>query len=206
MKEILDRTYRAKSWMEEPDFPQEKRRVLEDLVALSWDHVCGMQRRAAFEQALGELLSLGVSFALAAVDLRNLTGLNAKLGHEGANEVLREIGLGVIQEYARNNGGEAYRVGGDEFFVIFPNNDVGECEAIMLKMSRVADEVVRKRGLDKEPHTKHGGLRIGAGGIDFGCVDSVEYPDRAKMLNVADRRLDVSKMAFICSVKSKVKT
>jgi len=205
MEDVLDRTYRAKRWMEESDFPRDKRRVLEDLIALSWDNVCGMQCRAAFEQAFDELLSVGVSFALASIDFRNLSGLNQKLGHEGANKVLKEIARGVIQKHARENGGEVYRVGGDEFFVIFPSKSTDDCEAIMKTMSDDADKVVRTHKLDRLTHIKHGGLETGAGGIDYGCVDSVEYSDKKKMLEVADERVAASKLAFISYIRNSEK-
>ena len=109
LREVLDRTFRAKQWMQEPSFPPDKKPVLEELIAGTLDNVCGMQLRWAFERVLDELTNKGVIFTISSIDFRNLSGLNSYFeknspeegAHEQANTVLREIALDAIQKYAR---------------------------------------------------------------------------------------------------------
>lgn len=205
IKEILDSTYRIKQEMTQPDVPGRIIPLIEELISNSLDDVCKLQLRWAFIRAVDMLYSEGIPFTIGAIDFRNLSGLNSYFehnkpgsgAHEQANTVLREIAEEAITYYARKHNGEAYRIGGDEFSVIFPELLADEAKPIMESMQKKADEIVKKYGLENEPHPKHDYLPTGAGGIDYGCADSVHFLNRAAILNMADNHLFLSKRVFL---------
>jgi GGDEF domain-containing protein len=211
MKEILDRTYNIKRRIRQPDIPKDIIPMIEELIANSLDSVCGMQLRWAFECAIDELCSKGIEYSVGIIDFRNLSGLNKYFeknnpeggAHEQANAILREIAQNAIQHCAIKNGGETYRIGGDEFSVIFPNMRATEAAAVMENMKECADKIVKAHGLENEPHPKHDYLPTGAGGIDYGCADSIEFPDRNDIIKAADNKLGAFKKLFLWDVVSK---
>jgi diguanylate cyclase (GGDEF)-like protein len=66
------------------------------------------------------------------VDLDNFKKLNEKIGHDGADEVLRIL----AETMNRNIGhrGQVYRYGGDEFAAILPNHSLDEGAAIAKRL------------------------------------------------------------------------
>jgi len=194
--------------MTQPDVPSDIIPLIEDLINNSLDDVCRLQLRWAFIRAVDMLYSEGIVFTIGAIDFRNLSGLNSYFehnkpesgAHEQANKVLSEIAEKAITHYARKHNGEAYRIGGDEFSVIFPEKLVDEVKPIMESMRKKADEIVKKYGLENEPHPKHDYLPTGAGGIDYGCADSVHFLNREAILNMADNHLFISKTGFLNNI------
>ena len=211
IKAILDSTYSIRQEMTQPDVPSRIIPLIEDLINNSLDDVCGLQLRWAFVRAVDMLYSEGIAFTIGAIDFRNLSGLNSYFehsspgsgAHEQANKVLREITEEAITYYARKHSGEAYRIGGDEFSVIFPEMSADEAEPILESMQKKADEIVKKYGLENEPHPKHDYLPTGAGGIDCGCADTVHCLNREAILNEADYYLFISKELFLQDIVSR---
>jgi GGDEF domain-containing protein len=205
IKAILDSTYSIRQEMTQPDVPSRIIPLIEDLINNSLDDVCGLQLRWAFVRAVDMLYSEGIAFTIGAIDFRNLSGLNSYFehsspgsgAHEQANKVLREIAEEAITYYARKHSGEAYRIGGDEFSVIFPEMSADEAKLIMESMQKKADEIVKKHGLENEPHPKHDYLPTGAGGIDYGCADTAHFSNREAILNGADNHLFLLKRRFL---------
>lgn len=205
IKAILDSTYSIRQEMTQPDVPKRIIPLIEDLINNSLDDVCRLQLRWAFVRAVDMLYSEGITFTIGAIDFRNLSGLNSYFehnspgsgAHEQANKVLREITDEAITYYARKHNGEAYRIGGDEFSVIFPEMLADEAEPILESMQKKADEIVKKYGLENEPHPKHDYLPTGAGGIDYGCADTAHFSNREAILNGADNHLFILKTLFL---------
>jgi GGDEF domain-containing protein len=117
--------------------------------------------------------------------------------HEQANTVLCEIAKKAITHYTRKAGGEAYRIGGDEFSVILLGKLLDEAKPVMESIKKKADEIVKKYGLENEPHPKHDYLPTGAGGIDYGCADTALFSNRKAILKSADYSLFVAKTTFL---------
>jgi len=78
------------------------------------DELTGLPARRAFNDAL---LSLESFFAIAMVDIDHFKNVNDKYGHDTGDQVLSMVAsrLGHI-----SSGGRAYRVGGEEFAILFP--------------------------------------------------------------------------------------
>ncbi len=93
-----------------------RRAVLQDSLTL-----LGNQR--AFEEDLQRLLAdagaTGRPLAMALLDVDDFKVTNDTWGHERGDEVLRAVAATLME--LRSPGAIAYRVGGDEFSVIFPD-------------------------------------------------------------------------------------
>lgn len=92
------------------------------------------------------LRGLGERYALAMVDVDHFKKFNDTYGHEAGDQVLRMVG----EQLQTVRGAKAYRYGGEEFTLVFGNQDVpsatGELKALC---ERIADYPFRLRG-DRE--------------------------------------------------------
>jgi diguanylate cyclase (GGDEF)-like protein len=110
------------------------------------DAVTGLSSREYFLAHLRELLEgdqFGSSGSLVMVRLLALNELNARLGHQQADALLKDIGTTL---YDRDNGHDGYRAGrinGAEFAVICPTFETAEAAAIHIH-TRLAHEVLSK--------------------------------------------------------------
>jgi diguanylate cyclase (GGDEF)-like protein len=89
--------------------------VVENSYSLAYqDELTGLQSRRAFNDAL---LKLKHPFAIGAVDIDHFKNINDTYGHDTGDQVLRL----VASRLARiTSGGEPFRVGGEEFAILFP--------------------------------------------------------------------------------------
>lgn len=78
------------------------------------DELTGLHSRRAFNDAL---LRLKPPYAIAAVDIDHFKNINDTYGHDTGDEVLRMVASKLARIGA---GGESYRVGGEEFTILFP--------------------------------------------------------------------------------------
>jgi diguanylate cyclase (GGDEF)-like protein len=86
------------------------------------DELTGLPGRRALEE---RLRSLGARYALAMVDVDHFKKVNDAHGHEVGDQVLKLVAGRLAQ---MGGGGIAYRYGGEEFSVLFPDRDAGEAE------------------------------------------------------------------------------
>lgn len=98
--------------------------IIENTYALAYqDELTGVPSRRAFNDAL---LRLTEPYSIAVVDIDHFKSFNDTYGHETGDQVLRLV-AGKLA--AVGAGGRAYRVGGEEFSILFPGksmNDVVE--------------------------------------------------------------------------------
>lgn len=89
--------------------------IVENSYSLAYrDELTGLNSRRAFNDAL---LRLKPPYAVAAVDIDHFKNINDTYGHDVGDEVLRM----VASKLARvGGGGEPFRVGGEEFTILFP--------------------------------------------------------------------------------------
>src|SRR6185295_695039 len=89
--------------------------MLEASYALAFhDDLTGLPARRAFNQALSELED---RYVVAMVDVDHFKQFNDRYGHDVGDQVLKLVAnrLGAIE-----GGGKAFRYGGEEFAVLFP--------------------------------------------------------------------------------------
>ncbi len=84
------------------------------------DELTGLLGRRALQE---RLRSLGPRYALAMVDVDHFKKFNDTHGHDVGDQVLKLVAARLAQV---PGGGIAYRYGGEEFSVLFPDRDAGE--------------------------------------------------------------------------------
>ncbi len=95
--------------------------IIENSYSLAYrDELTSLSSRRAFNDAL---LRLKAPYTVAAVDIDHFKNVNDTYGHDTGDQVLRL----VASKLSRVGGGsEAFRVGGEEFSILFPGRAVKE--------------------------------------------------------------------------------
>ena len=140
--------------------------IIENSYVLAYhDELTALPGRRAFNDAL---LELEEPYAIAVVDIDHFKRFNDTYGHETGDEVLRMVAsrlAGVA------GGGQAFRVGGEEFSILFPrlkmNDAVGHLERLRAQIEvstfRVRGGLDRRRvprGPDRRAAASSKGARI----------------------------------------------
>jgi diguanylate cyclase (GGDEF)-like protein len=95
--------------------------IIENSYHLAYhDELTGLPARRAFNEAL---LGLEEPYALAVVDIDHFKKFNDTFGHETGDEVLRMVASKLAFV---TGGGQAFRVGGEEFSILFPGKSLTE--------------------------------------------------------------------------------
>lgn len=125
------------------------------------DELTGLHSRRAFNDAL---LRLKPPYAVAAVDIDHFKNINDTYGHDVGDQVLRMVASTLARVGA---GGESYRVGGEEFTILFPGKTgtdiVDYLELLRLEIEasvfrvRTGDE--RRKVQRPEPPERRSGKR-----------------------------------------------
>ena len=113
------------------------------------DHLTGLQNRRAYEMRLEKESAMakrhGADLALCLLDLDRFKAVNDRFGHVAGDEVLRAVAGGFRKRRLHD---EAFRIGGDEFAVVFPGCDEAAARAAVMRM---VDELelgaLRARGI-----------------------------------------------------------
>lgn len=87
------------------------------------DELTGLPARRAFNDAL---LALEPPYAIAALDIDHFKKVNDAYGHDTGDQVLSMVAARLARI---DFGGQAYRVGGEEFSILFPGKTVKEIMA-----------------------------------------------------------------------------
>jgi len=84
------------------------------------DDLTGLPGRRMLEE---QLLGLGPQFTIAMVDIDHFKRFNDTYGHDVGDQVLRMVGARLAEV---GGGGRAFRYGGEEFSVLFPDKSLEE--------------------------------------------------------------------------------
>jgi diguanylate cyclase (GGDEF)-like protein len=123
--------------------------IIENSYVLAYhDELTALPARRAFNDALFRLES---PYAIAVVDIDHFKNFNDTYGHDTGDQVLRL----VADRLARvTGGGHAFRVGGEEFSILFPaksmTETVGHLETLR---TSIAETVFRVRGSQERRRT-----------------------------------------------------
>lgn len=204
IREVLDRTASFVARLSRSDVPEDLKHMGEQYLVKTQDKVTGLQPRWALDEAVDDLRKKEIPHAVAAVDFRNLGGLNTEYGHEKTNQILEEVAKRHMQTAAREWGGEVYRSGGDEFHVVVPYLKADELDERMKGLQeKIQKDVVERWGIAFLPHKSQNGMPTGAGNIDYGCVDSSNTKSRSEMMKAADQVCYDNKRAYLEQVKAR---
>ena len=95
--------------------------IIETSYAMAYhDELTGLPSRRAFNDAT---LRLGAPYTVATVDIDHFKSVNDTYGHDTGDEVLCMVATKLARV---TGGGEAFRVGGEEFTILFPGRAAGE--------------------------------------------------------------------------------
>lgn len=124
--------------------------VIENSYVLAYqDELTGLAARRAFNDAL---LDLQEPYALATVDIDHFKSFNDTYGHETGDQVLRMVATCLAHV---EGGGRAFRVGGEEFFILFPRKSLQEVLPHLETLRwNVENTIFRLRGAERRsvPH------------------------------------------------------
>ena len=84
------------------------------------DELTGLPSRRALQE---RLVALGPSYTIAMVDVDHFKKFNDTHGHDVGDQVLKMVGSRLAQV---DGGGKAFRYGGEEFAVLFPDRSIEE--------------------------------------------------------------------------------
>jgi len=108
------------------------------------DELTGLPARRAFNEAT---LALEAPYAVAVVDIDHFKKFNDTYGHDTGDDVLCLV-AGRLASVT--GGGQAFRVGGEEFSILFPGKSVEEVTPdLELLRATVGKSVFRLRGSDR---------------------------------------------------------
>ena len=119
--------------------------VIENSYVLAYqDELTGIPARRAFNDAL---LDLKEPYAVAAVDIDHFKSFNDTYGHETGDQVLRMVATSLARV---DGGGTAYRVGGEEFTILFPRKSLQEILPHLENLRwNIQNNIFRVRGTER---------------------------------------------------------
>jgi diguanylate cyclase (GGDEF)-like protein len=122
--------------------------IVESSYSLAYqDELTGLHSRRAFNDAL---LRLKAPYAMAVVDIDHFKSINDNFGHDTGDQVLRLVASRLARV---SGGGEAFRVGGEEFMILFPGR-TAKAVADHLELLRMNIESSRFRVRAQEERRK----------------------------------------------------
>lgn len=146
------------------------------------DALTGIPNRRHFDHALAELERSAPRdrIALAMIDVDRFKAFNDRYGHPAGDQVLRAVGA-ELALCAAGAGASAYRVGGEEFAILFP--DIDAAGAL-----RVAHACRRRIEALALPHALNAG---GVVTVSIGLMQAGRHPSatQAEWLKRADAAL-----------------
>ncbi|HZD94836.1 MAG TPA: diguanylate cyclase [Candidatus Sulfotelmatobacter sp.] len=126
--------------------------LIETSYAMAYlDELTQLPSRRALNEAL---LKLGDSYTIAMMDVDHFKKFNDTYGHAAGDQALRLVASRLAHI---TGGGRAYRYGGEEFAVVFPNKPAEEVFVYLDRMRRVIEQsVFTVRGKDRRRRGKTG--------------------------------------------------
>jgi diguanylate cyclase (GGDEF)-like protein len=153
------------------------------------DPLTGLYNRRGFEEQLAQAVSrslrYGWAFGLVLIDLDQFKAINDRLGHQGGDTVLREVGDRL--RHGLRSGDVAARVGGDEFALLIHTDDAKTLPPVLERLH------LPVQALNDETEVQW------AAGMVL-CPDEASSVD--ELYRIADRRLYESKGAPTAAVDS----
>jgi len=109
--------------------------IIENSYVLAYhDELTALPSRRAFNQALPQL---SVPYCVAVVDIDHFKRFNDTYGHDAGDQVLRMVASRLARV---SGGGEAFRVGGEEFIILFPGKTTSEVRPHLEALRQVIQE------------------------------------------------------------------
>lgn len=133
--------------------------VIENSYSLAYrDELTGLNSRRAFNDALPRLKP---PYAIAVVDIDHFKSINDTYGHDTGDQVLRMVASRLAEV---SGGGHPFRVGGEEFNILFPGRTVKEVfdPLELLRMNIESCSFRLRRGEDRRQAPRETDRRAGS--------------------------------------------
>jgi diguanylate cyclase (GGDEF)-like protein len=116
--------------------------IIENSYVIAYhDELTSLPGRRAFNDAL---LRLEKPYVVAAVDIDHFKSVNDTYGHDIGDQVLRMVAARLAHVAG---GGKAYRIGGEEFCILFPEKSVKDVATPLEELrTAIENSVFRLRG------------------------------------------------------------
>lgn len=161
--------------------------IIEDSYSMAYlDELTGIPSRRALRE---DLMKLGNKYVIAMLDIDFFKKFNDKYGHDVGDDVLKLVASNLVQV---SGGGKAYRYGGEEFTILFPNKSIADVipylESLREQVSKAA--YTRKSTNSTGSKTKRGGSSQLFVTISTGvCEKSNKFKDADAVIKGADKAL-----------------
>jgi diguanylate cyclase (GGDEF)-like protein len=126
--------------------------LIETSYAMAYlDELTQLPSRRALNEAL---LKLGESYSIAMLDVDHFKKFNDSYGHESGDQALRLVASRLSHI---TGGGKAYRYGGEEFAILFPNKSSEDVFVYLDRMRKIIEQsIFTVRGKDRRRKGKSG--------------------------------------------------
>jgi len=160
--------------------------IIENSYVLAYhDELTGLPSRRSFQEAL---LRLEAPYAIAMIDIDHFKNFNDSYGHDTGDQVLRMVAVRLAQV---GGGGEAFRIGGEEFSILFMDKAMREAAPYLesLRMA-VAGSSFRVRGLSERrtdargPDRRMGSKRKRQKAVDL-RQRKLQFPDQELSVTIS---------------------
>jgi len=180
--------------------------IVESSYSLAYrDELTGLHSRRAFNDATSGMRH---PYAVAAVDIDHFKSINDTYGHDTGDQVLRLVASRLASV---TGGGNAYRVGGEEFTILFPGRNSEEIfqHLEMLRMNIESCSFRLRRGEDRRKTPREGerraagksrvNKRANSGAlsvtVSIGIAESRPRAAIEKVIELADQALYTAKQS-----------
>lgn len=180
--------------------------IVESSYSLAYrDELTGLHSRRAFNDATASLKHL---YAVAVVDIDHFKSINDTYGHDTGDQVLRMVAARLANV---SGGGHAYRVGGEEFTILFPSRNAQEIfqHLELLRMNIESCSFHLRRGEDRRQTPRETDRRAAPGRktkitkrpasgalsvtVSIGIAESKPHVSVEQVIELADKALYAAK-------------
>jgi len=174
--------------------------IVESSYSLAYrDELTSLHSRRAFNDAISGMKH---PYAVAAVDIDHFKSINDTYGHDTGDQVLRLVASRLASV---TGGGNAYRVGGEEFTILFPGRNSEEVfqHLELLRMNIESCSFRLRRGEDRRKNPREGERRVAGRGqttkransgalsvtVSIGIAESRPRAAIERVIELADKAL-----------------
>jgi diguanylate cyclase (GGDEF)-like protein len=149
------------------------------------DELTGIPARRALKESM---MKLGSKYVIAMIDIDFFKKFNDTYGHDAGDEILQMVALNLAQG---TGGGKAFRFGGEEFTLLFPNKTKEEAIPILEELRK---NIAKQRHAYKRKRKVNGkekvvSMQLGVT-ISIGIAEKDENHKTAEeVLRAADKAL-----------------
>lgn len=161
--------------------------IIEDSHSMAYlDELTGIPARRALRE---DLMKLGSKYVIAMVDIDFFKKFNDTYGHDVGDDVLKLVASNLAKV---TGGGKAFRYGGEEFTIVFPNKTIGE---VFPNLDSLRDQVSKSGYTRKPSKTQNSKSKSKSQSqlfvtISIGvCEKSNKYKDPYEVMKGADKAL-----------------